>query len=623
MRVTKNRWARQRVVGEVRTSRLRSVLAVLLAAWVAFVGSGSGANQTRAEDTALPAWIWGDPNAATSAIDGQCDFRKEFQLTRPQSGKLRIACDNRYTLRLNGRLIGMGDDWQQWNAYDVSAVLRDGANELLVRCRNEQVGPAGLCLELIVQQADTTAEGATDDSGSSQRATIVTDETWQAKMQAAGTWDPTVEKRTPWAKAYVLGRYGITMPWGSAVAEAPTQRVIQGMHAINEGPFQLQDGDRVVLLGNTLIERAQRYGYLEAAFTTAAPQAHVVFRNLGWSGDTVFGHARARFGGVEDGFEHLETHVYAEKPTKILIAYGTNESYAGPDGLDGFQDGLHRLLDVLSGTGAELILVTPTPLENLGPPLPDPTPHNDVLKRYRDAIVQIAADRGCRVVDLFERIKPHAVELGIDQSLTENGIHLSALGYWAAAQTMLAELKLAAAPISVQVDAQIGSAEAIGAELPQVEVQSDRVQFTLRPPTLPIAAPRQDAAMPTPSWPPRMLTVTNLAPGNYRLTRDGETLTQGSAAEWATGMSWQVPDTRDRADRLLRQIVAKNELYFHRWRPQNETYLFLFRKHEQGNNAVEIPQFDPLIEAAEQTIGELRLPVSESFELIRLPSGNK
>jgi hypothetical protein len=56
---------------------------------------------------------------------------------------------------------------------------------------------------------------------------------------------------------------------------------------------------------------------------------------------------------------------------------------------------------------------------------------------------------------------------------------------------------------------------------------------------------------------------------------------------------------------LLRsEIVAKNELFFHRWRPQNFTYIFGFRKYEQGNNAVEIPQFDPLIEKHEQEIAK-------------------
>ena len=58
---------------------------------------------------------------------------------------------------------------------------------------------------------------------------------------------------------------------------------------------------------------------------------------------------------------------------------------------------------------------------------------------------------------------------------------------------------------------------------------------------------------------------------------------------------------------VLRQnIIAKNQLFFHRWRPQNSTYLFLFRKHEQGKNAQEIPKFDPLIEAEEEKIATLR-----------------
>lgn len=53
----------------------------------------------------------------------------------------------------------------------------------------------------------------------------------------------------------------------------------------------------------------------------------------------------------------------------------------------------------------------------------------------------------------------------------------------------------------------------------------------------------------------------------------------------------------------LKQLISKkNQLFFHRYRPQNETYLYLFRKHEQGNNAVEIPQFDPLIKQADEAI---------------------
>ena len=66
-----------------------------------------------------------------------------------------------------------------------------------------------------------------------------------------------------------------------------------------------------------------------------------------------------------------------------------------------------------------------------------------------------------------------------------------------------------------------------------------------------------------------------------------------------------------------RAINEKNRLYFYRWRPQNETYLFGFRKHEQGNNAREIPLFDPLVAAKEAEIARLRVPVPHTYEVLR------
>ena len=68
-------------------------------------------------------------------------------------------------------------------------------------------------------------------------------------------------------------------------------------------------------------------------------------------------------------------------------------------------------------------------------------------------------------------------------------------------------------------------------------------------------------------------------------------------------------DRKNTAYESLRQLVVRrNELYFHRWRPQNITYLFGFRKHEQGNNASEIAQFDPLIDELEEKIRVAKQP---------------
>jgi hypothetical protein len=65
-------------------------------------------------------------------------------------------------------------------------------------------------------------------------------------------------------------------------------------------------------------------------------------------------------------------------------------------------------------------------------------------------------------------------------------------------------------------------------------------------------------------------------------------------------------NTLQNTDSLRKAIIEKNKLYFYRWRPQNETYLFGFRKHEQGKNAKEIAEFDPLIAKAEEEIDRLK-----------------
>src|SRR5262245_30458405 len=109
--------------------------------------------------------------------------------------------------------------------------------------------------------------------------------------------------------------------------------------------FKLTDGDRVVFIGSTLIEREQEYGYWETALTTRFPKANVTFRNLGWSGDTVFCDARAMFEPPAVGFQHLKEDLSRIKPTVIFVGYGMNESFDGEAGLPKFQKGLATLLD--------------------------------------------------------------------------------------------------------------------------------------------------------------------------------------------------------------------------------------------------------------------------------------
>jgi hypothetical protein len=91
------------------------------------------------------------------------------------------------------------------------------------------------------------------------------------------------------------------------------------------------------------------------------------------------------------------------------------------------------------------------------------------------------------------------------------------------------------------------------------------------------------------------VVVEGLAEGEYVLEISGEEVAKGSASEWAKGIGCAAPGLQQQTEKLRRLLHRKNDLFFHHYRPQNETYLFLFRKHEQGNNAVEIDQFPPLM----------------------------
>jgi lysophospholipase L1-like esterase len=396
-------------------------------------------------------------------------------------------------------------------------------------------------------------------------------------------------------------------PWSGLLALAGLGRAADA--------FPLRDGDRVVLVGNTLIEREQRSGYWETALTSRYPDRNVVFRNLGWSGDTVFGDARGGFGTTADGFRHLKDHVLALKPTVVLVGYGSNEAFEGPAGLSRFAQGLNTLLDAFAPARARIVLLAPPRQEDLGRPLPDPAEHNKHLRGYRDALRDVAKERGLSFVDFYDLIRPFAQE-ALPEPLTDNGIHLTPWGYWRSASALERGLGLADVGCRIEINADGTGATAQGGKVDKVT--GPPLRFRVTAAVLPASPPPAEGALRSTLRPNlRSLRVKGLAPGSYTLTVDGQAVATGPAAAWAAGVALERGPEFEQAERLRRAIVAKNLLYFHRWRPQNETYLFGFRKHEQGQNAREIPQFDPLVAQKEREIARLRVPVAHTYELTK------
>jgi len=280
-----------------------------------------------------------------------------------------------------------------------------------------------------------------------------------------------------------------------------------------EPPPLLADGDRVVLLGEGFIEREGQQGIIETALTIAHPDARLEFRNLGWNGDIVWAESRGVFDSPAEGYRRMLALVRELEPSVIVVVYGRNESYAGPQGVDAFRSQLSTLCSDLSqptpaggdanpAPSPRLVLVTPLPFLKANT-CPDAEQRNVVLAEYAAAIREVAAALEMPLIDLFSSF-PRENANGL---LSRDGIQLTQRGYEAAARILV--------------------------------------------------------------------------------TATGGSLSSDNFAEF---------------EAVRQRVAEKNALFFHRWRPANETYLFLFRRHEQGNNAVEIPQFDPLVAEAEGRI---------------------
>ena len=75
----------------------------------------------------------------------------------------------------------------------------------------------------------------------------------------------------------------------------------------------------------------------------------------------------------------------------------------------------------------------------------------------------------------------------------------------------------------------------------------------------------------------------------------------------ATSLSLPRPavalDSRE-AEALRSNIVRKNSLYFHRWRPRNDAFVYGERKNEQATAQTEPEKFEPFVSGQEDLILE-------------------
>lgn len=191
--------------------------------------------------------------------------------------------------------------------------------------------------------------------------------------------------------------------------------------------LDLQPGDHIGIIGNTLGERMQHEGWLETLLQHRFPEHELAVRNMAFSADELTVRQRsAGFGTPDEWLTNTGTDV-------VFAFWGFNESFAGPAGLEKFKQDLtdfikHTREQKYNGKSApRLVLFTPIAFENLHTPnLPDGEEANKNLALYTAAMVDVAKAHEVPLVDLY-RISQQLYDESED-ALTFNGIHLDEIG---------------------------------------------------------------------------------------------------------------------------------------------------------------------------------------------------
>ncbi|MCA9036570.1 MAG: hypothetical protein KDA91_15650 [Planctomycetaceae bacterium] len=553
--------------------------------------------------------------------DGSRWYRFTFNANPAgQPCEMKLASAGTVSLHVNGQRIIRQQPMEVVDGQvaplqlDISSLLRNGRNCIAIEVRTAEKTSA-LATTIQLESKAVTGEWRVSDAAPPVG--------WQQTDFNARDWKVDAGSTESGSASFQPGQASKVVVVVTAAAQ-------------KRSPFAFRDGDHIVLLGATFFERAQQFGHLESLLTAASPGLNLTFRNLGWDADTVFADSRGIFDSPETGYLRMIEHVRAEEPSVIIICYGQNEALNSRLSVEQFQVQLNRLLDDLKTTSAAIVLMTPHELLPAVRPIPDPSRFNDRILQFANAVQEVASQRALTFVDLFNdftdqlnavdgrlslehtSVSPdtaqHSDLLAMAASRwSENGMHFNARGYKVASVVARDRLLgISASGCQVQVDAVEQKISVTAGTVrnvvwngsPNKLVTFELQESVVSPIPLDIQIAGKDLGM---GWSGKVhspsVAAAEVAPQVLIAASDDQ-------LHLRAPVSWQY-------EQLNLTVARKNELYFHRWRPQNITYLFGFRKHEQGNNAVEIAQFDPFVRELESQIQQLKQPQWRRIEISR------
>ena len=133
--------------------------------------------------------------------------------------------------------------------------------------------------------------------------------------------------------------------------------------AVANAEMPLQDGQRVLFLGDSITQNGRYVALVDAYLWAAYPQRDITVINGGLSSETVSGitepvHPNAR----PNIHDRLDRALQLTSPDWVFVCYGMNDGIyhpVEPRIVQAYRDGLDSLIAKIHASGARVILVTP------------------------------------------------------------------------------------------------------------------------------------------------------------------------------------------------------------------------------------------------------------------------
>jgi lysophospholipase L1-like esterase len=220
----------------------------------------------------------------------------------------------------------------------------------------------------------------------------------------------------------------------------------------------LPGAKRIVFLGDSITYSGQYIDYFEAHLLEHFPARKFDVLDLGLSSETVSGlseegHADGKF-PRPDLHERLTRVLEKTKPDLVFACYGMNDGIYLPlaeDRFAAFQNGMRKLHDAVTATGAKIIHLTP-PVFDVEPIKARATPngsggpyvgYGEVLARYSAWLLDQRA-QGWTVIDIHTPMREAlAKRRAADPSFAfaKDGVHPNEEGHQVIAKALLAGLR--------------------------------------------------------------------------------------------------------------------------------------------------------------------------------------